>query len=576
MSIPIDLLTASIRFAAGSPAQLTEMCVTALGGNKMADSGPTDGNLYDIAAPQLNLSILIYFYTELRSSTKILLEKFAKEKKMTHTPNTETPSDVNVLYNAIDSVDTYLAKLEESTDSAAAVKDYKLSLEGLENLKRQLNLTSGDVQIFETYFKILSNKTKYATDIKRDLCLYSKYINPLFVVEFGGSEFNLQTIEDLVDKDESSYVHYMDDDFTKTSTNVKNFINGFNSEIIYAIAISDKLKTISVVFRGSVNASDWVTNAQVNSTECKFPGFTTVRGIETVKRESVGRVHEGFYKYLFEETQAGSNGSTKSKGEEIMGQLASLLNGDKKGYTVYVTGHSLGGALSTLMAARCAALDEIDTTIINVSFASPFVGDQKFRDSFYKWERSNRIKHLRVSNFEDVVPLIPFSTLPGRDFHTYKHTGINVKLFNKSLLHRHTNHLSYPKKGSLINEVRNSLHSNIFIGINAQIWNHLGPEYHKRLTNAKEDLEKMNLWELYGDSKRTGWKYYKPLEGESKEIIEEVPDLVPVPPESEKIEIDIRPEETNTKIPIDEIVKVVAPIVKTPPVTPPPETTVEA
>jgi predicted lipase len=146
-----------------------------------------------------------------------------------------------------------------------------------------------------------------------------------------------------------------------------------------------------------------------------------------------------------------------------MGQLAGLVNGEKKGYTIVTTGHSLGAALSTLMAARAAALNNFETTILNVSFASPFVGDQAFRDSFYKWEKTNKVKHLRISNYEDVVPLIPFTTLPALPgkFFAYKHTGVNVKLYNKSLIHPNQTRISYPKKDSALNEVHNALHSNI-------------------------------------------------------------------------------------------------------------------
>lgn len=75
--------------------------------------------------------------------------------------------------------------------------------------------------------------------------------------------------------------------------------------------------------------------------------------------------------------------------------------------------HSLGGALSTMFAFRAAALGnelKLSSPITNVSFASPFVGEQGFRDEFYKLEQSQTIRHLRISNDEDVVPLIPYSS----------------------------------------------------------------------------------------------------------------------------------------------------------------------
>lgn len=66
-----------------------------------------------------------------------------------------------------------------------------------------------------------------------------------------------------------------------------------------------------------------------------------------------------------------------------------------------------GGALSTLFAARAAAFGQFGK-VTNVSFASPFVGGQEFRDFFYSLEKKNLIRHIRFSNEEDIVPLIPF------------------------------------------------------------------------------------------------------------------------------------------------------------------------
>eukprot|EP00957_Ditylum_brightwellii_P103665 7897512-Ditylum_brightwellii.AAC.1 len=100
-----------------------------------------------------------------------------------------------------------------------------------------------------------------------------------------------------------------------------------------------------------------------------------------------------------------------SKADEIMQKLHVLLK-DYPGFDVYFTGHSLGGALSTMMAFRAAIDDELShKTVYNVSFASPFFGDQGVRDEFYRLEGQKKIRHLRISNDDDVVPLIPFMTL---------------------------------------------------------------------------------------------------------------------------------------------------------------------
>jgi len=506
------------------------MGINLVTGGGLQTTAPETGekNLYDVAKPNLDLCSLIYFYTELRSATKKKLKRFADRKNIDCQLRGETPSTIEVLYNQIDEVNTNLENLKKANNAPAAQSKYQLSLRKLAELQEEHDLTDGDVDVFKTYFQIVSKKPKRYTDIKRDIQLYSSYIDPLFVTAFGGKDFHVEKVESLVDLDPEAYLYYIDDDFVSTSLNPSGFINGFDSEVVYAIAVSDATETISVVFRGSVNANDWLTNVQVNSTECKFPGFTS-REDESKPKRSFGLVHEGFYKYLFGETEAGFDGRTISKGEAIMGRLMTLKK-QKEGYKFVFTGHSLGGALSTMMSARAAALNEINSTIINVSYESPFVGDQAFRESFYEWEKKKSVQHLRMSNFEDIVPLIPFSTFPGPDFHPYKHTGMNIKLFNKSLLHPYHYHLSYPKEDSLPVALRNTLNSNIFNGINVNILNHLLPECSKRLESAKEDLEKLSLNQLYGDSELTGWEYDTPasaglvsspeVEGEEKKEFE--------------------------------------------------------
>jgi hypothetical protein len=99
-----------------------------------------------------------------------------------------------------------------------------------------------------------------------------------------------------------------------------------------------------VVFRGSVNIQDWITNLQLSMTDLELPGFTSDENINQ-PREMFGRVHKGFYKYLFDETQMDKFGSTQSKSEEIMGILRDLT-AEYKDFSIFVTGHSLGKFLN--------------------------------------------------------------------------------------------------------------------------------------------------------------------------------------------------------------------------------------
>jgi hypothetical protein len=62
----------------------------------------------------------------------------------------------------------------------------------------------------------------------------------------------------------------------------------------------------------------------------------------------------------------------------IKDRLLALLK-DHPGYMIYTTGHSLGGALATLMAFEAATMPEIPKPVTCISVASPKVGNISFR-----------------------------------------------------------------------------------------------------------------------------------------------------------------------------------------------------
>jgi hypothetical protein len=142
---------------------------------------------------------------------------------------------------------------------------------------------------------------------------------------------------------------------------------------------------------------------------------------------------------------------------------------------------------------------------MNVTFASPFVGDHVFKDKFQNLEKTGMIRHLRISNEDDVVPLLPFSTL---DFppKLYKHVGMSVRLYNQTPWRRFTHKISYPKVGgSILDELGRALSNNIFLGLTYKVLpNHLCPEYRHRLDGAREDLEQLYLEALYHDTYYVG------------------------------------------------------------------------
>lgn len=100
-----------------------------------------------------------------------------------------------------------------------------------------------------------------------------------------------------------------------------------------------------------------------------------------------GFVHNGFQEEL----------------NKVWGTVVNVLDKHKTDRKVYITGHSLGGAMATLAASRCKP-DALYT------YGSPRAGTRKFVKSF-------NTPHYRHVNNNDIVPKVPFAFLG------YKHHG---------------------------------------------------------------------------------------------------------------------------------------------------------
>jgi triacylglycerol lipase len=76
----------------------------------------------------------------------------------------------------------------------------------------------------------------------------------------------------------------------------------------------------------------------------------------------------------------------------------------------YITGHSLGAALATLVALDVAArLDPPENWLRLYTYAGPRVGDSRFVESFRRLVPNA----YRVANLADTVPLLPSSKMAG-------------------------------------------------------------------------------------------------------------------------------------------------------------------
>eukprot|EP00978_Attheya_sp_CCMP212_P003697 scaffold7772_cov46-Attheya_sp.AAC.1 len=206
-----------------------------------------------------------------------------------------------------------------------------------------------------------------------------------------------------------------------------------------------------------------------------------------------------------------------------------LLVKQYPGYRVFVTGHSLGGALSTLFGFYAAANDNIQKShpVTVVSVASPYVGNIKFCVAFQALERLGRLQHLRLANYEDTVTLLPFfapkltllspimaASMGGGNL--YKHCGMRLRFKRNDNDIKHT--IVYAKdhadEDAYSKEIEDAVESG------KTLWNaltfmitqdyqkvvefHSCEEYEERIESVKYELEKITLDDLYQDKKIVG------------------------------------------------------------------------
>ena len=82
-----------------------------------------------------------------------------------------------------------------------------------------------------------------------------------------------------------------------------------------------------------------------------------------------------------------------------------------KNHKIYITGHSLGGAMATICAKRLQE-QKVEVQCL-YTYGSPRVGDKR-------WVKSLQIPHYRFQNNNDVVCKVPFWIMG------YRHHGKNV------------------------------------------------------------------------------------------------------------------------------------------------------
>ncbi len=135
-------------------------------------------------------------------------------------------------------------------------------------------------------------------------------------------------------------------------------------------------ENVVVVFRGSDDINDWFANFQA----VRDPGPLTNT-----------KAHEGFQDALFPSVI------------QVTNAIDGMLDNNQR---IWVTGHSLGGALTSLYSAM---MFEAGYTVYGIyTFASPRPGDDPLAKALdTKMNKVSKGPHHRVMNNNDIVPHLP-------------------------------------------------------------------------------------------------------------------------------------------------------------------------
>ncbi len=131
-----------------------------------------------------------------------------------------------------------------------------------------------------------------------------------------------------------------------------------------------------LAFRGTQNFPDAI--ADIRAVQVEYPD------------DSAGQSHAGFTDIY------------QSIRTAVQAAVATLAEGS----VLYITGHSLGGAVAALAALDIAVNSKFPEPVI-YTFAAPRVGDPDFAQRFDNVVVKHNTRSWRVVNSFDIVPLVP-------------------------------------------------------------------------------------------------------------------------------------------------------------------------
>lgn len=266
-------------------------------------------------------------------------------------------------------------------------------------------------------------------------------------------------------------------------------------ECVYGITRDSINKRITIVFRGTENklafSSNWMTNITVTKKTVEVPQMLKGK----VDKDKL-KFHKGFHDYLFNETVDENDEAGMSKYDQICNDLKSLL-AKYPDHKVYVTGHSLGAALSSIAAIYLACDTDLPKPISCINFASPRVGGWKVFQAVHHLEKTRMIRVMRSMNDNDTVTVVPSTG--------YWHLGFQCTAYADGWFRRAgpPEILYLSPEDSLFTRWTKAWNNSFLFSLNLT-YDH--DTYIRRIEQAKEELEKTSLNALYMDEEIVGFE----------------------------------------------------------------------
>jgi len=184
--------------------------------------------------------------------------------------------------------------------------------------------------------------------------------------------------------------------------NCSNCITGFYDIHFYSIDNIEFFTAISpdnifwISLRGSDSIEDWLNNIQIELIDLNWINEANSKNI---------KIHKGFWERwnslypFFRDYIIYSQSLTNYKNQMKYNSSNPKIIVPK----IIITGHSLGGAIGTILALNMTLHDK-DCDILITSFGAPRIGNNEFIELL---KNQQNIKILRFINKKDLVPHIP-------------------------------------------------------------------------------------------------------------------------------------------------------------------------